>query len=170
MIPLNENTWYAFSSMNRPSLLVSACLFGNTCRYNESCVAFKDSLWIEKQYTLIKVCPEQLGGLPTPRNPAEILTSRVVDAQGIDLTEAFVLGAERALAVARASGCTTALLMDRSPSCGYHQIYDGTFSGTLIEGSGIFAQLLKKNGFTIYTPTTVTALLSDMHVPGSEPL
>ncbi|NCC63393.1 MAG: DUF523 domain-containing protein [Spirochaetia bacterium] len=156
--------------MNRPSLLVSACLFGYACRYNESCVAFKESSWIEKQYTLIKVCPEQLGGLPTPRNPAEIQGARVVDAQGNDLTDAFELGAKRALALAREHRCTTALLMDRSPSCGYHQIYDGTFSSTLIEGSGIFAQLLKKQGFTIYTPETVTLLLADTHSLVSEPL
>ena len=148
--------------MSRPSLLISACLAGHMCRFNGGSVAFAEYPQLEVLYTLIPVCPEQLGGLSTPRPPSEIRGNKVYDVLGNDVTHAFVLGSKRALDIAQGNGCKIALLMDRSPSCGYQQIYDGSFSKTLVQGDGIFAALLKKQGFVIYTLNTVKVLLSDI--------
>jgi uncharacterized protein YbbK (DUF523 family) len=97
------------------------------------------------------VCPEQLGGLPTPRPPAERLGGRVLSNDGTDVTNAFVRGAEQTLLLARTLGCQTAILKARSPSCGHGRIYDGAFSGTLIPGSGVTAELLTNNGIRVLT-------------------
>ena len=97
----------------------------------------------------IPVCPEQLAGLSTPRVPAEILNGKVVDKNGLRLTEKFVHGAQEALKIAILSKCDQAYLKSKSPMCGCGQIYDGTFSKKLIEGDGIFTQLLKKNGINV---------------------
>ena len=128
-------------------ILVSACLLGIPCRYDG---AGKADPAIEKLrqggHTLIPVCPEILGGLPTPRPPAERLPDgRVVTREGKDVTAEYRSGAEQALALARKQGCVLAVLKERSPSCGRGRIYDGTFSRTLIPGSGVAAQLLEEN-------------------------
>ena len=120
-------------------ILVSACLLGIPCRYDG---AGKADPAIEKLrqggHTLIPVCPEILGGLPTPRPPAERLPDgRVVTREGKDVTAEYRSGAEQALALARKQGCVLAVLKERSPSCGRGRIYDGTFSRTLIPGSGV---------------------------------
>lgn len=98
-------------------------------------------------------------GSATPRSCAELVNRRVLTKEGLDLTEPFVEGSRKALALARAQGCSIALLMERSPSCGSTCVYDGTFSGTLIEGEGVFANLLREQGFTLYTPKTIDALM-----------
>ena len=161
MVPSSDVLCYYFL-MSRPPLVISACLAGHMCRYNGCSVAFAEYPQLEAHYTLIPVCPEQLGGLPTPRPPSEIRDNKVYDVLGNDVTHAFVHGSRRALTIAQESGCTIALLMERSPSCGYQHIYDGTFTKTLVPGDGIFASLLKKQGFTIYTPKTIRLLLSDI--------
>jgi uncharacterized protein YbbK (DUF523 family) len=97
----------------------------------------------------IPLCPEQLGGLPTPRPPCEIQSDRVVDDRGVDRTEEYRRGAEAVLAAARTYGATQALLQKRSPSCGSGWIYDGTFSKTLRQGDGITARLLAENGIQV---------------------
>ena len=98
------------------------------------------------------VCPEVLGELPIPRIPSERLPDgRVVNAAGEDVSAAFRLGAERALSLCRAMGCGCAVLKARSPSCGKGQIYDGSFSKTLVPGDGVFAALLKREGIAVYT-------------------
>jgi len=132
-------------------VLVSACLLGLRCRYNAEPVANERVLALAKTHTLIPVCPEQLGGLSTPRPPAERLGERVVSNDGTDVTSAFVRGAEETLLLARTLGCKTAILKARSPSCGHGRIYDGLFSGTLIPGSGVTAELLAKNGIRVFT-------------------
>jgi len=111
--------------------------------------------------TLVPVCPEQLGGLPTPRPSAEIQGGtgedvlagrvRIETEAGSDVTGAFVRGAEQVLEVARIVGATGAVLKARSPSCGVHQTYDGTFSGRLREGSGVCAALLLREGLSLFT-------------------
>ena len=106
-------------------------------------------------FEVIAVCPEQLGGLPTPRPPSEKVGNKVITQAGSDVTKAFEEGARIALEKARRTGCTTALLMERSPSCGLGMIYDGSFSSHLIPGNGVFAQLLEDEGFTILTPKTI---------------
>lgn len=132
-------------------VLVSACLLGLRCRYNAEPVANERVLALAKTHALIPVCPEQLGGLSTPRPPAERLCERVVSNDGTDVTSAFIRGAEEALLLARTLGCKTAILKARSPSCGHGRIYDGSFSGTLIPGSGVTAELLAKNGIRVFT-------------------
>ena len=147
-------------------LLVSACLLGLCCRYNGGhCINFP-VLDLQKEHQLIPICPEQMGGLATPRLPAERLGDRVYSRDGEDLTAHYQLGAQQALQLARRLGVTAAILKSRSPSCGYGQIYDGGFNGTLVPGKGITAQLLEENGipvlredqldglFTLPPPTT----------------
>ena len=132
-------------------VLVSACLLGLRCRYNAEPVANERVLALAKTHMLIPVCPEQLGGLSTPRPPAERLGERVVSNDGTDVTSAFFRGAEEALLLARTLGCKTAILKARSPSCGHGRIYDGSFTGKLIPGSGVTAELLAKNGIRVFT-------------------
>ena len=135
----------------RPAILVSACLLGVSCKYdgehnrNEQVIALKD------RFHLIPVCPEQLGGLPTPRIPSEVRDSRVFAKDGADVTENFVRGAQEALRLAQMFGCSCAVLKARSPSCGSGLIYDGTFSGTKTAGDGVAASLLKKQGLRVYS-------------------
>lgn len=99
----------------------------------------------------IPVCPEQLGGLPTPRVPAEKKGDRVFTKEGKDVTEEFDKGAAEALKIAQLANCKKAILKSKSPMCGYCKVYDGTFSGKLTSGNGIFAWLLKKNGIKVLT-------------------
>jgi uncharacterized protein YbbK (DUF523 family) len=102
-----------------------------------------------KSETLIPICPEQLGGLPTPREPAEIRGERVVTRSGKDVTENFKRGAKEVLKIAKLYGIKEAIMKQRSPSCGCGEIYDGTFSGKTIKGDGVTTTLLKKNGIKV---------------------
>ena len=110
-------------------LLVSACLLGARCRYDGFCAAHPLAGKLAERHQLVPVCPEQLGGLPTPRPPAELRDGRIAARDGTDVTENFRHGAEEALALCRLLGCEAALLKERSPSCGRGMIYDGSFSG-----------------------------------------
>ncbi len=104
-----------------------------------------------KTETLIPVCPEQLGGLPTPREPAEIREGRVITKSGKDVTENFKRGAEEVLKIAKMFGIKEAVLKQGSPSCGCGRIYDGTFSGKIVEGDGVTVALLKRHGIKVIT-------------------
>ncbi len=130
-------------------MIVSACLAGFPCRYDGKSKACAEVVELVKAGKAIPVCPEQLGGLPTPRPPCEILAGRVVDRNGADRTESFQQGAQAVLTLAQTYGATQALLQNRSPSCGTGWIYDGTFSKTLIAGDGITARLLQENGIQV---------------------
>ncbi|MBU1249097.1 MAG: DUF523 domain-containing protein [Proteobacteria bacterium] len=141
---------------NQPPILVSACLAGLATRYDGGATPFTPVLELIRQGRAIPVCPEQLGGRPTPRNPNEIKDGRVIDAYGEDLTEAFERGAREALKLAQLAGCTQAILKAKSPSCGSGRIYDGSFSGQMIDGDGVFAALLKKHGIHILSEETWT--------------
>ena len=132
-------------------ILVSACLLGTPCRYDGSGKADARLLKLGAKRQLIPVCPELLGGLPTPRPPAERVGARILDKSGADVTDAYLRGAQETLRLARLLGCKTAILKARSPSCGHGRIYDGSFSGTLIPGSGVTAELLAKNGIRVFT-------------------
>ncbi len=130
-------------------ILVSACLLGVRCRYDGG---GNEQKWIRnlaKSQQLIPVCPEQLGGLPTPRPPVEWRDGRAVNTEGADCTEAFMRGAAEAVKIARCTGCELAILKARSPSCGCRQIYDGTFNGRRIEGQGAAARLLAESGLPV---------------------
>ena len=132
-------------------ILVSACLLGTNCKYSCGNNLCPTVVHLAEHQPLIPVCPEQLGGLPTPRPPAERQGDAVVTCEGNDVTAQYPRGAEEALKLAQLFGCDTAILKARSPSCGHGIIYDGTFAGTKIPGSGVTAALLEKAGLTIYT-------------------
>ena len=132
-------------------MLCSACLLGVCCRYDGRSKPHKGVLSLLGQETLIPVCPEQLGGLPIPRPPAEIQGTRVMARDGADVTRAFQKGAQEVLRIARLRSIEKALLKQRSASCGCGQIYDGTFSGNVIPGDGVTTALLKAGGIEVWT-------------------
>lgn len=132
--------------------VVSACLAGVPCRYDGNCTEHPAVMELVRAGLALPVCPEQVGGLPTPRTPAEIVDDRVMTKDGQDVTEEYEKGARECLRLARLAGCTRAVLQPRSPSCGGGTIYDGTFSGTLIPGFGRFAALCRKNGLELINP------------------
>lgn len=131
------------------NILVSACLLGVDCRYCGTGLYHEQVAARSKEQHLIPVCPEQLGGLPTPRPPVELVNGRAIDNTGTDRTKEFQKGAEEVLKLARLFNCTHAILKSRSPSCGRGTIYDGTFSGKLTDGNGLTADLLMKNGIQV---------------------
>jgi uncharacterized protein YbbK (DUF523 family) len=132
-------------------ILVSACLAGEKCRYNGEAFYCASVAALVAAGQAITVCPEVLGGLPTPRPPAEIVAGRVLTRGGADVTEQFHCGALMGLGLACQAGCSSAVLKARSPSCGVGQVYDGSFSGRLIAGDGIFAAMLKAAGIRVIT-------------------
>ena len=130
-------------------ILVSACLLGVPCRYDGKGQADERITALAKVRHLIPVCPEQLGGLPTPRPSAERHGTRVLTRDDRDVTAPFQRGAEETLRLSRLFSCRIAILKANSPSCGSGQIYDGCFCGRLIPGDGITAALLKQDGLTV---------------------
>ena len=142
------------------NILVSRCLLGEACRYDGASKPVEEIRQLEKEgHTLIPVCPEVEGGLPTPRPPAEIQEDgRVLSRPGIDVSEQYQAGARRALELARAHGCTVAILKEKSPSCGNDQVYDGSFTGTLIPGQGVTARLLTQHGIRVLGENTLQNL------------
>lgn len=129
--------------------IVSACLAGIECRFDCKSKTNLHIVEMIKNGEAIPVCPEQLGGLPTPRTPAEIILDSVIDKNGKDVTNEYLKGAKSALGLALMAGASEALLKSKSPMCGSDQIYDGTFSGTLKSGDGVFSKLLKKHGIKV---------------------
>lgn len=144
-----------------PPVLVSACLAGQPCRYDGTAFPCPAVQRLVELGRAVPVCPEVLGGLPTPRPPMELRQGRVVTREGEDCTEAFRLGARRALALARTHGCVRAILKSRSPSCGCGLVYDGAFSGRLAPGDGVFAALLQDQGFEVVTEANLAVASDD---------
>ena len=140
-------------------LLISACLLGCRCRYDGASKTQPLAESLAKRHELVPVCPEQLGGLATPRLPAERRGDRVVTEAGADVTIQYRRGAEEALALCRMLGCHAAVLKERSPSCGHGQVYDGTFTGTLTAGDGVTAELLEQYGVPVYGESQIMELL-----------
>lgn len=142
-------------------IVISACLCGVNCKYNGENNLNNEALTLLKEGKAVLVCPEQLGGLNTPRVPHEIIggggadvldgKAKVVNAQGGDSTEKFVKGAYEALKIAKAVGAKSAIFKAKSPSCGCGEIYDGSFTGKKIVGNGITAELFLRNGIKVYT-------------------
>lgn len=132
-------------------LLVSACLLGVMCRYDGQSRPDEKVVALLKHHMLVPVCPEQMGGLSTPRSPCEIQGDRVMSRDGDDRTAEYEKGALEALRLCRLFSCEAAVLKAKSPSCGLGCVYDGTFSGTLRPGDGVTAGLLKNSGVPVYT-------------------
>jgi len=126
-------------------------LLGEKCRYDGGGKYCTGVVRLAERYEFVPVCPEVLGGMPTPRPPSEILGDRVLAIDGRDVTAQFRLGAERSLALARKAGAVKALLKSGSPSCGRGLVHDGLFSGKLVPGNGVTAALLEANGIAVYT-------------------
>lgn len=137
------------NSGNKEKILVSSCLLGLNCRYDGGNNYSKEVEEFLKNYEVIPICPEIMGGLPTPRTPSERQADRVINKDGKDVTEQYEKGARECLFLAQKYDVKKALLKLRSPSCGSKEIYDGTFSHTIIEGDGVTAELFKKNGIEV---------------------
>ena len=140
------------------NILISGCLLGLKCRYDAKEKKLPEIEKLIEIYNLIPVCPEQLGGLPTPRIPAERVNNKVVNQAGVDVTKEYQLGAEEALKIAKLYNCKKAILKEKSPSCGCGKIYDGTFSRNLTDGNGVTADLLLKNGIEIFGESEIDKL------------
>ena len=149
---------------NKPKILISACLVGENCKYNggnnADAICAGELAQLGQIYELIAVCPESMGGLATPREPAEICASgRVVTKfSGCDVTAEFVLGAQICADIARENGCKIAVLKERSPSCGSGEIYDGSFTGRLVSGDGLTAAALKNLGVRVVGESSLAEL------------
>lgn len=143
------------------NILVSACLLGVNCRYDGKGALIEQLRELSQKHNLIPVCPEIYGGLATPRDPAERVGESVVTCNGQDVTKQYEKGAQEILKLAKFYDCKYAILKERSPSCGYGKIYDGTFSKKLIEGNGVTAQLLADNGIRVLGEQDI---INDMHV------
>lgn len=129
--------------------LVSACLIGDNCKYNGGNNKNTKVIEFLKDKEYIKVCPEVLGGLNTPRIPSEINGNKVINKEGIDVTDYFLKGAYKVLEIAKNNHCTHAIFKSKSPSCGNNLIYNGEFNNTLINGDGITTKILKENGIVV---------------------
>lgn len=136
-------------------ILVSGCLLGMMINYQEKGHLVEELRKLLLSGQAIAICPEVLGGLPTPRDPSEIQqvdgVKKIVTNKNVEVTEAFQKGAQRALDTAKTTGAKIAILKSQSPSCGVGKIYDGTFTETLIDGDGIAAALFKENGIRVIT-------------------
>ena len=142
------------------NIIVSACLLGLSCRYDgrsKPCQAVLELLK-EESIRLIPVCPEQLGGLPTPRIASERKGSRVIMGDGHDVTKQYQKGAQEALKLAHLYACKKAILKEKSPSCGCGRIYDGSFSRTLMDGNGVTAELFLSDGIEVIGETLLPGI------------
>lgn len=139
--------------------IVSACFAGIRCRYDQRHQLIEEIREMVKKGEAVPVCPEQLGGLPTPRNPAEIVggdgndvldgKAKVLDCKGNDVTEQYIKGAYEALNIAKQVGAKEAILKEKSPSCGSCWIYNGQFKGKKRQGEGVTTALLRRHGLQV---------------------
>lgn len=143
-------------------ILISACLLGTCCRYDGGGNRQEWVAELGQRHELVPVCPEQLGGLSTPRPPAERQGDRVVTSTGGDVTAAYEKGAAETLALAKLLNCQAAILKERSPSCGRDTIYDGTFSHTQVPGDGVTARRLLEAGIPVYGESQVPQAFLDL--------
>lgn len=130
-------------------VLVSACLLGRNCKYNGGNNRNQRVLDFLEGKEVLEICPEVLGGLPTPREPVELVSGAATTVDGVSVHQAFEKGVALALDQIAKEDIQLAILQSRSPSCGVHQIYDGSFSGKLMEGEGLFARALREKGYQV---------------------
>lgn len=141
------------------NVLISTCLTGAPCRYNATgCITNKLQTLLNN-FNLVAACAECMAGLPTPRTPSERVGSRVLMKTGEDVTEEFNRGADRVVEFAKSTNCKFAILKEKSPSCGSHKIYDGSFTGKVIDGQGVLAEKLRKNGIECYSEDEIDEVL-----------
>lgn len=145
----------------KPKLLISECLCGVPCRYDGKDNYIDKIEVLKEYYELVPVCPEVLGGLSTPRDPAERQGNRICTANGTDVTAEFLRGAQLTVDIALKHGCKEALMKAKSPSCGYKRIYDGTFSRSLTDGHGCTIEALLEKNLRIYTEDDIELLLAE---------
>ena len=145
---------------NKAKLLISECLCGVSCRYDGKDNLIEQLPLLKDTFDLVTVCPEVLGGLTIPRDPAERQGKRVCTANGTDVTTEFHKGAQIALHIAIQQGCKQALMKAKSPSCGYKRIYDGSFTRTLKDGHGCTVEALLKENIRIYTEHDIELLVA----------
>ena len=149
---------------NKPKILISACLLGENCKYNggnnADAICAGELAKLRQIYELIAVGPESMGGLATPREPAEICAKgRVLTKfSGRDVTREFLSGAQICADIARKNDCKIAVLKERSPSCGSGEVYDGSFTGRIVSGDGITAAALKKLGVRVVGESALVEL------------
>ncbi len=143
------------------NILVSACLLGVCCRYDGKSVPNERVIALKDNFTLIPVCPEIFGGLPTPRPPAERTGNLVMTLEGNDVTDRYLRGAREVLRLAGVFECRIAVLKERSPACGCGKVYDGTFSKTLTDGDGVTAQFLKTRGIDVFGESQIDKLIKE---------
>lgn len=148
--------------MNKPRVLMSACLLGVNCRYSGDGKLLDGVERLMEVAEIIPVCPEILGGLTTPRVPAERVGDRVMARDGTDVTMQYHRGARESLRLAELFSAKYALMKERSPSCGYGVIYDGSFSGGFKPGNGTASELLSENGIKIYGESRFEELINDI--------
>lgn len=150
-------------------IIISACLCGVNCKYSGRNNYNEKAMGLFQQGKAVMVCPEQMGGLSTPRPPSEIIGGTGADVLDgkckvmtvnckDDVTDKFIKGAEEAMRLAKECGASLAILKSRSPSCGHGTIYDGSFTGTKINGNGVAAELLERNGIRVITEEELNEL------------
>ena len=143
------------------TILVSACLLGDNVKYNGK-NNYDQRIEVLKQYfNIVPICPEVFGGLPTPRIPSELRSDEVFNKEGKNVTHQFNEGAHKVMNIVNYFHIKRAVLMERSPSCGVHKVYNGKFNGTLIDGKGYTAKLLAEKGVALYTIDEIDQLLAD---------
>lgn len=125
-------------------IAVSACLLGENCKYNGGNNYSEKVMKYIEGHEVVSICPEVFGGLPTPREPSEIVDGVVKHKDGSSVDAEFRKGAEKALQIVKENNVELVILQSRSPSCGVNTVYDGTFSGNIVSGEGIFAELLRR--------------------------
>ena len=142
-------------------LLISGCLLGLACRYDGACRPLPKEVLeaLAEKFQLIPVCPEQLGGMSTPRNPSERVGDKVISDIGCDVTEEYQKGAREVLKLAEMFGCHKALLKEKSPACGSGLIYDGSFQKKLVSGDGVATELLRQNGIQVFGESEIEKLM-----------
>lgn len=142
--------------------LVSACLMGDNCKYNGKNNLDKNILEFLKDKEYIKVCPECLGGLSIPRTKAEIINDKVINSDGVDVSNNYLNGASKTLSIALNNDCQVAIFKSKSPSCGCGKVYDGTFKKNLVAGDGITTRLLKENGIKVINNDEMSLYVEDL--------
>ena len=145
-------------------VIVSACLAGDNCKYNGGNNLNQKMMDFLQTHEMIKVCPEVLGGLPTPRPSAEIVNGQAMNTEYKNITKEFTLGAQKAFEIVKKENPDLIILQSRSPSCGIKQIYDGTFSGKKIQGHGLFAALCINAGYKVLDIEDIDSYLSEDNI------